>query len=242
MLNDLAIELDERKVLIQKLNLELAKLNTGYEKTHEEKQRLEREIIVVSKKINECIEEFNKERLEAFDRSKIEDFLTLGSEWIENERKILKEIDDEVVKSTTILKEMQDLLNEHSLKRNSELSLEEVLSEYSKIKTELEEMKQAHSKINFDLQNDKAAKKQIGDLLKSLDKQTLIFEEWGKLNDIIGSADGKKFRQIAQEYTLDFLLGYANVHLTALSSRYKVQRIPSTLRPFKSSIRIWGMR
>src|SRR5690606_39425349 len=118
----------------------------------------------------------------------------------------------------TILKEMQELLQDHISKKNSELSLEEIQSEQVKLKEELETMKQAHSKIIFDLENDKAAKKRIGDLLKILEKQRQICEEWGRLNEIIGSADGKKFRQIAQEYTLDFLLGYANVHLAALSS------------------------
>ena len=59
--------------------------------------------------------------------------------------------------------------------------------------------------------------------------KALIVEDWAKLNDIIGSADGKKFRQIAQEYTLDILLGYANVHLEILSKRYLLQRIPDSL-------------
>ncbi len=46
---------------------------------------------------------------------------------------------------------------------------------------------------------------------------------------MIGSADGKKFRQIAQEYTLDVLLSYANVHLTNLTPRYQIDRIADTL-------------
>ena len=46
---------------------------------------------------------------------------------------------------------------------------------------------------------------------------------------MIGSADGKKFRQIAQEFTLDVLLTFANIHLKILSKRYHIGRIPGTL-------------
>lgn len=54
-------------------------------------------------------------------------------------------------------------------------------------------------------------------------------ELWGKLNDLIGSADGKKFRNYAQQFTLEVLLRYANHHLTGLSRRYRLERIADTL-------------
>lgn len=69
----------------------------------------------------------------------------------------------------------------------------------------------------------------MGDLLATIQAKQLGVDNWSKLNDIIGSADGKKFRQVAQEYTLDVLLSYANVHLEVLSKRYRLQRIPNTL-------------
>ncbi len=69
----------------------------------------------------------------------------------------------------------------------------------------------------------------MGDLLAIIQAKQLVVDNWSKLNDIIGSADGKKFRQVAQEYTLDVLLSYANVHLEVLSKRYSLQRISNTL-------------
>src|SRR5262249_46878039 len=52
---------------------------------------------------------------------------------------------------------------------------------------------------------------------------------WAKLNELIGSKDGKKFRNYAQQYTLDVLLGYANNHLQTLAQRYRLERIQDTL-------------
>ena len=54
-------------------------------------------------------------------------------------------------------------------------------------------------------------------------------ERWAKLNELAGSADGAKFRRIAQGYTLDVLLSYANVQLRQLSQRYRLERVPDTL-------------
>ena len=48
-------------------------------------------------------------------------------------------------------------------------------------------------------------------------------------NKLIGSADGAKFKVIAQSYTLNLLLLHANQHLSYLSKRYKLQQVPDTL-------------
>ena len=46
---------------------------------------------------------------------------------------------------------------------------------------------------------------------------------------MIGSADGKKFRNFAQQLTLDILLRDANLHLQSLSRRYRLERITDSL-------------
>lgn len=55
------------------------------------------------------------------------------------------------------------------------------------------------------------------------EKQT-VAEQWAKLNKLIGSADGTKFKVIAQSYTLNLLLLHANKHLAYLSKRYRLQQ------------------
>lgn len=54
-------------------------------------------------------------------------------------------------------------------------------------------------------------------------------EKWKKLNLLFGSADGRKFKIIAQSYTLNILLLHANKHLSYLSRRYRLQQVPGTL-------------
>lgn len=52
---------------------------------------------------------------------------------------------------------------------------------------------------------------------------------WCKLNNIIGSADGSKFRNIAQHYTLSVITSYANAQLRTISSRYLLRVRPNSL-------------
>ncbi|HEX2525859.1 MAG TPA: AAA family ATPase [Geminicoccus sp.] len=49
---------------------------------------------------------------------------------------------------------------------------------------------------------------------------------WLRLSDLIGSADGTKFRRFAQNLTLTQLLHLANRHLLDLHPRYELQRAP----------------
>ena len=53
--------------------------------------------------------------------------------------------------------------------------------------------------------------------------------DWGKLNALIGSADGNLFRVQAQCFTLKLLVEHANVQLSNLSPRYRLQCIPDSL-------------
>src|SRR5690554_6796886 len=55
------------------------------------------------------------------------------------------------------------------------------------------------------------------------------YRRWGRISELIGSADGKVFRRIAQAYNLEQLLEHANAHLAGLSRRYRLARGGSPL-------------
>ena len=52
---------------------------------------------------------------------------------------------------------------------------------------------------------------------------------WGRIGALIGSAEGDKFRRIAQGYNLDLLVQHANAQLRQLARRYRLQRGGSVL-------------
>lgn len=97
--------------------------------------------------------------------------------------------------------------------------LEVILSRYTQEKTELA----------FRLRTQTENKAKVSGLQEELNVRRTGSERWAKLNELAGSADGAKFRRIAQGYTLDILLNYANVQLRELTRRYRLERVPETL-------------
>lgn len=62
-----------------------------------------------------------------------------------------------------------------------------------------------------------------------LRKKETNMQLWQKLSDVFGSADGKKFKKLAQAFTLNALIDDANYHLQVLSTRYRLGRIGDSL-------------
>lgn len=88
---------------------------------------------------------------------------------------------------------------------------------------------QEKNEYAFRLRSQAENKRKIASQQEELEACRQQSERWAKLNDLAGSADGAKFRRIAQGYTLDVLLSYANVQLRDLSRRYRLERVPETL-------------
>lgn len=222
-------QFDKLRATQQQLILDCTKAITQKEQILEEITKLEDGIKIAVQKIQNWLDTYNEKQNMLLNQEALFELLSLNSDWIDSERTSLQAIDEEVTKATSIVTERKQLLEMHQQKCLDERSLDELTTLNISAKSNVERSKESKNKVSFRLQQDKINKSSIGDLLKSITTQGAITENWGKLNDIIGSADGKKFRQIAQEYTLDVLLGYANIHLETLTNRYKIQRIPASL-------------
>ncbi|MDR3005154.1 MAG: chromosome segregation protein SMC, partial [Acidovorax sp.] len=77
------------------------------------------------------------------------------------------------------------------------------------------------------LQDDERLRQGQQDLLARIAAQQQDSELWQRLNALIGSAQGDKFRRFAQGLTLDHLLHLANQHLQRLHGRYGLRRKPT---------------
>jgi exonuclease SbcC len=76
------------------------------------------------------------------------------------------------------------------------------------------------------------ARRQAAQAMQSeLERQQQEERRWARMNELIGSSDGKRFRNYAQQFTLDVLLGYANAHLQLLARRYRLERVSAANGP-----------
>jgi exonuclease SbcC len=222
-------QLEQLKGNQQQLNIDITKAHTQKEEMAATLAGLETEAQKGLQKIQDWLNDYNQKNNQSLGIEALHELLALSNDWINTERAAMQTIEEEVTKANSILAERKQAFDNHKQNGASERPLEELSTLNTVAKSEAEEKKHKKGENSFRLQQDEANKNRIGDLLKNITAQAVITENWSKLNEIIGSADGKKFRQIAQEYTLDVLLGYANIHLEALTSRYKIERIPASL-------------
>lgn len=160
------------------------------------------------------------------------DLLSHNSQWITVERKELSTLQQNNISATATCVERLNLLQVHanSSDKAADGDTREQLQEKRNVQTEaLEQKKKRNAELEITLINHTKGKEKIKAFENELNDKTKISENWKKLNELYGSADGSKFKILAQGYTLEALLSYANRHLQELTGRYVLQRIPDTL-------------
>ncbi|WP_416139937.1 AAA family ATPase [Halomonas sp. HK25] len=92
-----------------------------------------------------------------------------------------------------------------------------------------EAAQRARDSAAFALSDDDRRRQRQQEGQSELEAAQAEYRRWGQISELIGSADGKVFRRIAQGYNLEQLLDHANTHLAGLSRRYRLVRGGSPL-------------
>jgi exonuclease SbcC len=157
---------------------------------------------------------------------------------IDAERNALQAIERAADNAATVLAERQRQREQHQLAAPPDLA---PAAEHNPIAALAETLnllaaqrKTAHDQaaaLQLALAQDDAKRQQSQAMLADIAQQEAIEQRWSRMSELIGSADGKKFRNYAQQFTLDVLLGYANAHLNHLARRYQLERIQNAAAP-----------
>ena len=106
----------------------------------------------------------------------------------------------------------------------------EILDAESRILApQLIQAQQARDNAAFALSDDDRRRQRQQAGQAELEQARAEYVRWERISELIGSADGKAFRRIAQAYNLEQLLEHANAHLSNLSRRYRLARGGSEL-------------
>ncbi|MDR2816404.1 MAG: AAA family ATPase [Proteiniphilum sp.] len=238
---------EQQREAAEKIRTEITRNRALQEQIEKEIHAFAQQESALKEQLGSWIDRHNRQYGAALTQEDISALLTFTPNQIEAERKSLRELDDAVMQAGSILEERTKALDAHTKQRPSESlrkgdsgqlspdahtkesTSEELTALLEEVREQLKQTTQQVNEIEFRIKEDTLNRRRIGALLRDIEKQASVEENWAKLNEIIGSSDGKKFRQIAQEYTLDVLLSYANAHLETLSKRYILQRIPDSL-------------
>ncbi|MCO5231420.1 MAG: AAA family ATPase [Chitinophagales bacterium] len=155
--------------------------------------------------------------------------LNYTEEWWEGETLYFQHLKEKQISSSKVLEVATKNWKDFELSNDWSVPEDEVSKQIEVNEGKLKVLGQEIAQLEYQLNADKKAKEDKKDILIQIDQQRLITEQWARLNEIIGSSDGKKFKQIAQEYTLDILIQYSNIHLRTLTPRYLLERIEDSL-------------
>lgn len=155
--------------------------------------------------------------------------LGFDSEWIAKERTALQRLAQAVSSADAVLKAHQATRTRHESGRPTSATVTELTESQAKLLTHLNSALEVLNNLKLEIAQDDARLKQSEAIWIDLEKQSATSRVWSQLSDLIGSSDGKKFRNFAQQLTLDILLGYANRHLESLARRYRLVRITDSL-------------
>ncbi|MDR1524886.1 MAG: AAA family ATPase [Tannerella sp.] len=161
------------------------------------------------------------------------ELLSKDNAWIQREKEALKILAETETEAKATLAERRKNAEQHNRSESKPTGENEMKEHLQKSLAEknasVENLNNRLTLIGVSLSSDAKAREQIKSLSGELKAKSELSENWKKLNLLLGSASGNKFKEIAQGYTLETLLTYANKHLRELSPRYKLQRIPDTL-------------
>jgi exonuclease SbcC len=155
--------------------------------------------------------------------------LAVPAEVLEAEQRRLQTLRDAVTRSETQLETCRKIIKKHRetpAPENDSSQLQQLLQEQESLLRDCDEKLRT---AEFLLRQDDELRRIHAAVAKQLEDYEATAGPWLKLNELIGSADGKKFSLLAQQVTLDLLLQHANLQLRELASRYRLERLDESL-------------
>ena len=120
------------------------------------------------------------------------------------------------------IKDTRQQLSEARQQQTDQRNIAAIKAELKSKEQQLTSLHQNSGRLEERLAESQNKRKKAKDLLQRIQKQKKECARWSRLNEIIGQADGKKFRIFAQGLTLSQLVQLANKHLQSLQERYYI--------------------
>lgn len=135
-----------------------------------------------------------------------------------------KDLDDKQTSLKATQTDRQNRLNEEISKKITDRTLEELNPQFEEYEEGRKELQDIIAGYNHRLIDNETAKNRIKENQTAIEAQRKECSKWENLHELIGSADGKKFRNFAQGLTFEMMIGHANRQLQKLTDRYLLTR------------------
>lgn len=137
---------------------------------------------------------------------------------------VAKDLDDRQTDLKARQKDRETRLVKEMARKVTDKSLEELEPQLKEYEEALKELRDIIAGFKHKLSENTAAKKRIKEKQASIDARKKECRVWENLHELIGSADGKKYRNFAQGLTFETMIGHANRQLQKMTDRYLLIR------------------
>ena len=227
-LEKIKLELNNLKKRLKQNNSFIDKYSGIFEKLESEKNGLKKELGELEKDIIELIQQKNGETFDKNKKLELENDKKKKENFIKEQQEKL----DDINTNLKIALQNREFYNKNLQQKEGELNkLNSVQENREKLQSELKNQKLENQKLNqsigelrkqIKIDEDNLEKRKIFD--SKIEEKEREIQPYSILNELIGSADGAKFRKFAQSLTLNYLLNLANQHLKILNKRYILEK------------------
>lgn len=135
-----------------------------------------------------------------------------------------QQLENEHTELETRRRDKVGLLEIERQKQVTDQSHELLAQERSGFISRLKEIQQAIGAIQQKLEGNDILRKKQQERVQAIDRQKRESLRWDTLHGLIGSSDGKKYRNFAQGLTFEMMIGHANRQLLKMTDRYLLIR------------------
>ena len=145
-------------------------------------------------------------------------------------RERIRRLDESVQQAMGRVENCQKNLEEHERSETrTDEPLDTLLQAMKEEQAHKEELDMRRKEVAGLLFAHQQAERQVAERQPELKRREQVFANWDKLNGILGNAEGKRFRETAQCFTLRFLIHQANAQLRLLNQRYSLEQVKDSL-------------
>ena len=145
-------------------------------------------------------------------------------------RERIRRLDESAQQAMGRVENCQKNLEEHEQSETrTDEPLETLLQAMKEEQAHKEELDMRRKEVAGLLFAHQQAERQVAERQLELKRREQVFANWDKLNGILGNAEGKRFRETAQCFTLRFLIHQANAQLRLLNQRYSLEQVKDSL-------------
>lgn len=135
-----------------------------------------------------------------------------------------KALDDEATEIKARLEDRETQLNTENAKKISSKSIEELEPQLEEYENSLKHLQSVIAGFKYSLQENEKTQERLKEKQDAIEMQKKECLCWEKLHGLIGSSDGKKYRNFAQGLTFERMVSHANRQLEKMTDRYLLIR------------------